>query len=92
MATPINDNVPLDVLLISAFLFQDLQDHSLDGIAARLGIEIAGRHSALGDAMATAAVFLRLLERLEARGIDTLEDLLAASRMTLEIRARQSHF
>lgn len=82
------DNVPLDVLLIAAFLFPDLEDVSLDALAARLGVEISGRHSALGDAIGTAAVFVRLLERLEARGIDTLEALLEASKMGYQIRAR----
>jgi DNA polymerase-3 subunit epsilon len=86
------DNVPLDVLLIAAFLFGDLEDLSLDALAARLGVEISGRHSALGDAIGTAAVFVRLLERLEARGIDTLEALLKASKMAYEIRARAARF
>jgi DNA polymerase-3 subunit epsilon len=86
------DNVPLDVLLIAAFLFEDLEDLSLDALAARLGVEISGRHSALGDAIGTAAVFVRLLERLEARGIETLEALLGASKMAYEIRARAARF
>ncbi|MBI3514674.1 MAG: PAS domain-containing protein [Proteobacteria bacterium] len=86
------DNVALDALLIAAFLFPDLDDLSLDGLAARLGIDITDRHSALGDAMATAAVFTKLLELLERCGVDTLGQLLAASRMTFEIRARQAHF
>jgi DNA polymerase-3 subunit epsilon len=86
------DNVPLDVLLIAAFLFEELEDLSLDGLAARLGVEISGRHTALGDAIGTAAVFVRLLERLEARGIETLEALLKASKMAYEIRARAARF
>ncbi|MBI3453051.1 MAG: PAS domain-containing protein [Rhodospirillales bacterium] len=86
------DNVPLDTLLISAFLFGEFADHSLDAVARRLGIEISGRHSAAGDAMGTAAIFLRLLDLFEQRGLRTLDDLLGASRMTLEIRTRQMQF
>lgn len=86
------DNLAFDTLLISAFLYRDVDDHSLDAIARRMGIEIAGRHTALGDAMATAAVFVKLMELLELRGILTLDALARASNMMLEIKARQAHF
>jgi DNA polymerase-3 subunit epsilon len=86
------DNIPLDTLLIAAFLFPEFDDHSLDKLADRLGIGIVGRHTALGDAMATAAVFVRLLDMLEARSITTLNGLLDASSMMLEIRAGQAQF
>ncbi len=86
------DNVPLDTLLISAFLFPEFTDHSLDALADRLRIEISGRHTALGDAMVTAAVFVRLLELLEGRNITTLSALMDASNMMLGIRAGQAHF
>ncbi|HEX2114743.1 MAG TPA: exonuclease domain-containing protein [Alphaproteobacteria bacterium] len=86
------DNLPLDTLLIAAFLFPEFADHSLDALADRLGIGISGRHTALGDAMATAAVFARLLDLLEARNITTLSALMEASKMTLAIRAGQAQF
>jgi DNA polymerase-3 subunit epsilon/CBS domain-containing protein len=50
----------------------DLASHSLDGIAQWLGIGIANRHSALGDAEAAARIFLALVPLLEQRGIVTL--------------------
>lgn len=82
----------LDTMLISMFLYPDFSDHSLDRIAERLGVEVAGRHSALGDALATAAVFTRLLDLLENRGITTLGGLVRASNMALDIRLRQEQF
>lgn len=86
------DNIPLDTLLISAFLFPEFEDHSLDTLADRLGIQITGRHTALGDALATAAVFVKLLDLLEGRDITTLSALLDASSMALAIRAGQTRF
>ncbi|HEX6980317.1 MAG TPA: exonuclease domain-containing protein [Alphaproteobacteria bacterium] len=86
------DSVTLDTLLISAFLFPEFDDHSLDTIAGRLGIAVSGRHTALGDAMATAAIFVRMLDLLEARGIVTIGHLLEASKMALAIRMKQAAF
>lgn len=57
-----------------------LANHSLDGIAHWLGIEISGRHSARGDAEAAARIFRALLPRLAQRGIVTLAEAESASR------------
>jgi len=67
------DNPVLDTLLLSRFLDPGESDHSLDALTARLGVVIAGRHTARGDAEATAAVFVLLLERLSQRGVTTFE-------------------
>lgn len=80
------DHPPFDTLLIARHLFPDLADHSLDGLAALLRIEIGRRHSALDDAHATARVFARLLEVCALRGIDDYDELVEASNMALELR------
>ena len=72
-------NVVLDTLLLSVFADPVSQNHSLDAIAERLGVEVEGRHTALGDSIATARVFCKLLPRLEARGVVTLGQVLHAS-------------
>lgn len=51
------DQLVLDSLLLSVFLDHD--SHSLDAIAERPGVEIEGRHTALGDSLVTAGIFLR---------------------------------
>ncbi len=86
------DNLALDTMLISDFLYPDMPDHSLDSLTARLGIEVIDRHSALGDTLATAAVFVRLLDLLDQRDIITFDALVRASNMMLEIKARAHHF
>ncbi|MFZ5731642.1 MAG: DUF294 nucleotidyltransferase-like domain-containing protein [Pseudomonadota bacterium] len=56
----------------------DLADFSLDSLAAWLGVQITGRHSALGDAMATARIFHGLVPVLRERGIRTLAEAMRA--------------
>jgi DNA polymerase-3 subunit epsilon len=68
------DNPVLDTLFLSYALHQEIEGHSLDAIAARMGITIEGRHTSLGDARATAQVFLGLLSLLPRRGVLTLAD------------------
>jgi DNA polymerase-3 subunit epsilon len=80
------DNPVLDTLLLAGSTLDHLPEHSLDALAQRFAVPITQRHSALADAMATAMVFLRLLELLDARGIATLREALAASGRTAELR------
>lgn len=69
------DQPILDTVLLSLIVFGQDVDHTLDAIAERLDVEIpiADRHTALGDAKATALVLIKMLPMLEARGIETLE-------------------
>lgn len=80
----------LDTLFLSAILHDYTGRHSLDVVAERFGIEVRGRHTALGDALVTAGVFLRMIDVLEARDIRTLDEALAATKALIETRARQA--
>lgn len=73
------ENPVLDTLLLSSIIHPHQETHSLDGIADRLNLPVVGRHTALGDALVTAEVLLKLIPLLEVRGILTLEDALKAS-------------
>ncbi len=76
------DQPVLDTLLLSAVVHPQQASHRLEAIAERLGVTLLGRHTALGDAMVTAEVFVRLLPLLQAMGIHTLGQALAASKQT----------
>lgn len=76
----------LDTLLLSAVAQPSLEDHTLEAIAARLGLNVIGRHTSLGDALLTGEIFLKLLPLLAERGVLTLGQALAASRETYYAR------
>jgi len=52
-----------------------LRRRSLDHVALHYGVDIARRHRAGGDAVATARVLLRLLDDARREGCDTWHDL-----------------
>jgi len=79
-------------LLTSRWLDPEEADHSLDGLCGRAGIVIAGRHQALGDAQATALLWVSLMARAAARGVDDLPELARRSRMTAAMALAAEHF
>ncbi len=52
-------NPVLDTLLLSAILHPVHEQHDMENIAKRLDVNIIGRHTALGDAIATAEIFFK---------------------------------
>jgi DNA polymerase-3 subunit epsilon len=62
----------LDTLLLSAWLHPNQDSHRLEAIAERFGVEVIDRHTALGDALVTAEVFVRMLPLLAEAGVHTL--------------------
>ncbi|EBA11937.1 3'-5' exonuclease [Roseobacter sp. CCS2] len=70
-------NPVMDTVHLSAIVFGGSAEHTLDALCARLEVSIPEdlRHTALGDAMATAKAFAALLPILEARGFQTFADV-----------------
>lgn len=75
-------NPILDTVLVSATAFGRAETHTLDALADRLGVSIneKDRHTALGDAIATADVFIKLKDMLAGRGLSRFGDVLTSLR------------
>lgn len=71
------DNPVLDTVHLSAVVFGGAAEHTLDALCDRLDIKIPEglRHTAMGDALATAQAFVALLPILEARGLSSFQAL-----------------
>lgn len=84
---PAFDNPILDTVHLSAIVFGGAATHTLDALCERLEITIppALRHTALGDAMATAEAFVAILPILEARGLKTFGQVKAEMRKHVRI-------
>lgn len=78
----------LDTGLLSAVAHPYHEDHSIEGIAGRVGVKVTGRHTALGDAIATAELFLKLIPLLAELGIHTLAQAQAGCRRIPLMRNR----
>jgi DNA polymerase-3 subunit epsilon len=72
-------------------LAPELPRRNLDAVASHFGIPIHERHRALGDALATARILLRLLDEAGARGASDLHSLreLLTGRQSSRERARR---
>ncbi|PJI84685.1 DNA polymerase-3 subunit epsilon [Yoonia maricola] len=70
-------NAVMDTVHLSAIVFGGSAVHTLDALCDRLEVIIPEdlRHTALGDAMATAKAFAALLPILEARGFQTFAEV-----------------
>ncbi len=82
------NNPVLDTMLLSAVVHPGHKTHDLEQIAERVGVSIVGRHTALGDAIATGEVFLKLVALLKSQGIITLKQARDASRKTYYARLK----
>jgi DNA polymerase III subunit epsilon len=82
------DNPVLDTLLLSAVVHPNQDSHRLEALSERFNVTIVGRHTALGDAMVTAEVFVKLIPLLAEKGIHTLGQAREAAQKTYYARLK----
>jgi DNA polymerase-3 subunit epsilon/CBS domain-containing protein len=64
----------LDTRLLAEIAEPALADYTIESLAAWLGVELTGRHSAAGNALVTARIFSALVPKLGEHGIRTLAE------------------
>lgn len=82
------DHPVLDTLLLSAVVHPNQESHRLEAIAERFNVNIIGRHTAMGDAMVTAEIFMKMIPLLAEKGIYTLGEARAAAQKTFYARLK----
>lgn len=68
-------NAHLCTVSLSRRLLPTLPNHRLHTLAEHFAISIRNRHRAAGDALATAEIFLNMLDLLQRNGVRTLADV-----------------
>ena len=79
----------LDIAMLLGALAPSLPDLGLETAANHLGVAITGRHSALGDSMAAAQIFARLIPLLRDRDVRTLGEAQALAARRDDLMRRQ---
>jgi CBS domain-containing protein len=74
----------IDVRILAELVKPTLSGFSIEQLAAWLDIEVEDRHSALGDALTTARIFVGLVPHLRERGVRTFAEAEAACRKVSE--------
>jgi CBS domain-containing protein len=81
----------LDTRLLAAVAKPDLAGYTIEMLSVWLGVEMIGRHSALGDAITTARIFRALVPKLRDAGVRTLAEAMAACRSLTDVLDREHH-
>lgn len=69
------DFTVIDTVSMSRALLPELKKYKLDTVAKTLGVQLENHHRAVDDAGATAEIFIKLVKKLEDKGITTLDGL-----------------
>jgi CBS domain-containing protein len=70
----------LDTRLLAQIAAPEMAGYTLEKLAGWLGVEAVDRHSALGDAVTTARIFVALVPKLREHGIRTVAEAERACR------------
>ena len=75
----------LDTVTLARFLLPNLNRFKLDTVAKALNISLANHHRAVDDAGCTAEIFVKFVQMLRERGVETLTELNSLKTMTPEM-------
>ncbi|NBB83315.1 MAG: hypothetical protein GVY28_07905, partial [Alphaproteobacteria bacterium] len=81
--SPWTKPLSLDTALLFMALEPDADSLSLEALAAHFGVAIQGRHTALGDSLVTAEIYVRMVPRLRDKGVASFGDALDLQRVAM---------
>lgn len=68
-------NPVIDTLTLCRRMFPQLERYKLNIVANHLGIKLENHHRAVDDSKATAQIFIKCLELLKEKGVQTIDDI-----------------
>jgi DNA polymerase III alpha subunit (gram-positive type) len=77
----------LDIGVLARALFPSWWDLSLEGLGRLMEVEMVDRHTAHGDALTAGLIFVRMIPRLEEKGVRTLSAALRLQRRSPLVQA-----
>lgn len=80
------DPIVVDTLILSRILLKKIKRHRLNMVAKHLKISLENHHRAVDDAVATAKIFLKFMQMLKDRDINTLKDVNILSATELDYK------
>lgn len=78
------DFTVIDTVSMSRALLPELSKYKLDTVAKALGVSLENHHRAVDDAGCTAEIFIKLIKKLDEKGIDTLAKLNEIGKPSME--------
>ena len=84
------DNVIVDTLQLSRNMFPELGKYKLNLVAKHLGVKLENHHRAVNDAEATAHIFLKCLNILKGKGVESVEGIDKAFNSNFDFRKAET--
>ena len=81
----------LDTLELARCTVSGIKNYKLDTLTKHFGVKLVNHHRACDDAAATAEVFLKLLELLDERGVDNIDQINTALAGKADIKSLKTY-
>ncbi len=81
-----------DTVTLAHFLLPHLKKYKLDNVAKAVNVSLEHHHRAVDDAACTADIFVKFVEMLHARGLDTIEDVNEAAKSSKDDVKKQNTY
>ncbi len=85
------NNTVLDTVELSKVLFPELSRYKLDVVAKHLNISLENHHRAVDDAFCTAEIFVKCIDILKQRNIDSLDGVNILASENIDVKKLKTY-